>query len=401
MLFVYTATKNGQTYSDTIDVEDRFAVYRHVRSEGAQVVSVSRAESPWSFSYWNERFSTIKAQEIIVFAGNLSAMLSAGLPISRGIAISERQSKNPRLKRILRDINGFIQKGGTFYKALEQHPSVFSKLFVAMVRAGEESGNLHGALKTVRDQMKSSDDLKKKIRGALIYPSIIVFAIGIVGFLLMTKVVPTLASTFKELNAELPAATQAIITASNFMTEHTIIVLVALVTIVSVLYAWLSTPSGKRLFDRSLLTLPVIGTLVCEINAARAARTTGSLLSSGVDMVSALSITSEVVQNSFHRDVLTEGIAAVKRGELLSGVFQKNERLYPALVGEMVAVGEETGALSDMLVRVAEFYEAEVSEKTKNMTTIIEPFLMLFVGGAVGFFAYAMVGPIYSLSDAF
>lgn len=400
MKYVYTATKDGQTYSGSAEAEDRFGVYRYVRSEGGSVLSVDRAGSGWSLSYWNERLSTIKTQEIIMFAGNLGAMLSAGLPISRGLAISQRQTKNPRFKRILGEINTFIQKGGTFYQALEQHPRVFSKLFVAMSRAGEESGNLHEALKTIRDQMKTSDDLKKKIRGAMIYPSIIVFAICIVGYLMLTQVVPTLAATFKELKTDLPPATQAIITVSNVLQENTLIVVGGLVAFVLLAYTGLRSEVGKRLFDRFVLVIPVVGTLAREINAARTARTAGSLLASGVDMIQALTITSEVVQNSFHRAVIVDGIAAVKRGSLLSEVFAKNEKLFPALVGEMIAVGEETGALSDMLVRVADFYEEEVSQKTKNMTTIIEPFLMLIVGGAVGFFAYAMVGPIYSLSNA-
>lgn len=401
MKYTYTATKSGGVYTGTIEAEDRFAVYRYVRSEGGSVVSVEKAESRWSLTYWNERLSTVKNQEIIVFAGNLAAMIAAGLPISRGMAISERQSKNPRFKRVLREIASSIEKGGTFYEALQQHPSIFSKLFVAMARAGEESGDLQGALKTLRDQLKNSEDLKKKIRGAMIYPSIIVIAISIVGFLMMTQVVPTLAATFKELDAELPAATQAIITTSTVLKEYTLFVIGGVLIVGLAWFSWLRTKTGKRFFDRFLLFLPIIGDLVREINAARTARTAGSLLSSGVDMISALTITSEVVQNSFHRDVITEGITAVKRGGALSEVFSKNEKLYPALVGEMIAVGEETGALSDMLGRLAEFYEEEVSQKTKNMTTIIEPFLMLIVGGAVGFFAYAMVGPIYSLSDAF
>lgn len=401
MKYTYTATKSGGVYTGTIEAEDRFAVYRYVRSEGGSVMSVEKAESPWSLTYWNERLSTVKNQEIIVFAGNLSAMLAAGLPISRGMAISERQSKNPRFKRVLREIASSIEKGGTFYEALQEHPSIFSKLFVAMARAGEESGDLQGALKTLRDQLKNSEDLKKKIRGAMMYPSIIVFAISIVGFLMITQVVPTLAATFKELDAELPAATQAIITTSTILKEYTLFVIGGVLSVGLLWFSWLRTKTGKRFFDRILLMLPVIGGLVREINAARMARTAGSLLSSGVDMINALTITSEVVQNSFHRDVIDEGIATVKRGGLLSEVFTKHEHLYPALVGEMIAVGEETGALSDMLGRVAEFYEEEVSQKTKNMTTIIEPFLMLIVGGAVGFFAYAMVGPIYSLSDAF
>lgn len=401
MKFSYTAERGDETYAGEIEAKDRFEVYKHVRAEGGTIISVtSEASHVWSLAYWNAKLSTIKEHDKIVFASNLAAMLGAGLPVSRALAVAERQAKNPKLRNTLLIVRGDIQKGGTLYAALDKFPKVFSKLFVAMVRAGEESGTLGEALTSIAAQLDSAYQLKKRIKGALIYPSIIVVAIVGIGFLMMVKVVPTLAATFKELDAELPAATQAIISASDFLVSYTLVVVLGVVGLVFAVRVGLRTTRGQRMRDKMLLTMPLIGELVKEINSARMARTAASLLEAGVDVITALEITSEVVQNHYHRDVLVLAQKKVQKGEPLSEVFMRREDLYPPLVGEMLSVGEETGALADMLARVADFYESEVSQKTKNMSTIIEPFLMLIIGVAVGFFAVAMVGPIYSLSDA-
>lgn len=402
MKFTYTAERDGKTYSGSLEAKDRFEVYRHVRAEGGSIVTVtSTAKNIWSLSHWNAKISSVKEHEKIVFASNLAAMLSAGLAISRALSVAERQTKNPKLKSIILSVRSDIEKGGTFHKSLDRFPRVFSKLFVAMVRAGEESGTLDKALTSVANQLEQSYQLKKKIKGALIYPSIILVAIAGIGFLMMTEVVPTLASTFDELGADLPKSTQVIINVSDFLVNYTALVVLGIVAFLGSARFVLRTSGGQRARDKFLLVLPMIGELVKEINAARTARTFASLLAAGVDVITALQITGEVVQNHFHRDVLKAAEVRVRKGEQLSVAFMENDTLYPPLMGEMIAVGEETGALADMLVRVADFYESEVAQKTKNMSTIIEPFLMIIIGVAVGFFAVAMIGPIYSLSDAF
>lgn len=402
MEYTYKAERNGETYTDTIEANDRFEVYRYVRAEGGVVISVDKTGGhQWSLSYWNAKFSTVKEHDKIVFASNMAAMLSAGLPISRALSVAERQTKNPKLKTIILFVRGDVQKGGTFHEALVRFPRVFSKLFVAMVRAGEESGSLNEALATIGLQLQRSYELKKKIQGALIYPTIIVFAIVVIGFLMMTEVVPTLSKTFNELGAELPKTTQAVISISEFLVQYTAFVLLGMLVLIAGVYVLLRTIVGQRMRDKVLLSIPLIGELVREVNSARTARTFASLLEAGVDIITALQITGEVVQSHYHKDVLKEAAEKIQKGGQLSETFIKRENLYPPLVGEMIAVGEETGALSDMLLRVADFYEGEVEQKTKNMSTLIEPFLMLIIGVAVGFFAIAMIGPIYSLSEAF
>jgi type IV pilus assembly protein PilC len=242
-------------------------------------------------------------------------------------------------------------------------------------------------------------DLKKKIRGAMLYPCIILVAIFGIGILMMIKVVPMLAQTFSEMNAQLPQSTRVVIAMSNFLVQNTIGAVILVAAIIIGIYLLVKTKVGQRVSDRMFLSMPIVGPMVREVNAARTARTLASLSNSGVDVLTSLEITQEVVQNSYFRDVLKEAHKSVGDGEPLSATFVRSESLYPPFVGEMMAVGEETGQTAEMLKRLAAYYEIEVDRKTKDMSTIIEPFLMLFIGGAVGFFAVSMISPIYQLSE--
>ncbi len=339
----------------------------------------------------------MKADEKINFARNLSAMLKAGLAISKSLAILERQTKNATFKKVVSSLNEEISKGGTLSLGLLKYPNIFSPLFVSMVRSGEESGGLSEALNVVSIQMERNNSLVKKVRGAMIYPAIILSVMLIIGVIMLIYVIPTLTSTFKELNVELPASTRAIISVSDFLTNHTLLFIMILIGTVSASLFGSKLPAVRRLFDFIIIRIPIIGNIVKEVYAARVARTLSSLLSAGVEVVSSLLIARDVVQNSFYKETLIEASENVKKGKPMSLVFLANSKLYPVLVGEMMAVGEETGKLSEMLGRLAEFYEEEVEQKTKNMSTIIEPFLMVFIGAAVGFFAVAMISPTYSV----
>ena len=400
--FRYKAIKEGgRTYESVIEAADRFIVYSQIRKEKGTVISVKEMGkgTPLSMEAINNLFSTVTTSEKIVFTRNLAAMINAGLSLTRALNVMERQSKNVKLKKVINTILEDIKKGQNLHTAMEQFPRVFSHLFTAMVKAGEESGKLVEALQNIGDQMKRSYTLNRRIRGALTYPTIIIIAMFIIGILMMIYVVPTLTQTFEELGAELPKSTQVIISISNFLTNHTLTALLIFTVVATLLVMWFKTAQGKRMFDFSILHIPIIEELVKETNSARTTRTLSSLLSSGVEVVTALSITGEVMQNSYYKEVLKQAEKSIKKGEPISKAFIENEKLYPVLVGEMISVGEETGKLSDMLKDIAEFYEEEVEQKTKNLSTIIEPFLMIFIGAVVGFFALAMITPIYSISE--
>ncbi len=401
--FNYTAEKSdGEVYKGVAEATDRFELYTVVRREGGKIISVEeeRGNNFLSITYWNAHFSTVKEYDKILLTRNLGAMLSAGLSLARALAVLERQTKNPRLSSTIAQLASDVRRGDTLHDSLARSPKVFSRLMIAMVRAGEQGGDLSGSLSVVSDQMERMHELKKKIRGAMIYPCIILIAIVGIGVVMMVEVVPTLASTFAEMGSDLPSTTQFIINLSNFLVKNTVLAIGLMIGFVVGFVAVMRTKIGRRGMDWLLLHLPAIGTIVREINAARTARTLASLSTSGVDVLTSIEITREVVQNSYFQAVLLEAQQAVGAGQPLSSTFARYEKLYPAFVGEMMAVGEETGSTADMLKRLAKYYEEEVDRKTKDMSTIIEPFLMVIIGGAVGFFAVAMIMPIYSLSDS-
>ena len=222
----------------------------------------------------------------------------------------------------------------------------------------------------------------------------------IIGVLMMIYVVPSITGTFSSMNVELPLTTKILIGTSNFMSNHSFLVLAGGVAFIMGSISFLRTRLGKRIFHYLVTRIPVIGTIVKEVNAARTARTLASLLRSGVDVISAVNITTDVVQNVYYKDILKTAAERVEKGTPLSEVFVERTDLYPVLVGDMIAVGEETGQISHMLEELAQFYETEVDQKTKDLSTIIEPLLMVMIGGGVGFFALAMIAPIYSISDS-
>jgi type IV pilus assembly protein PilC len=399
---VIAVTKEGEKYDEVVDAADRFAVYRDLRGRGDRIIELEdeSVRRGFSLATITSFFESVPQDEKVILARNLAAMLEAGLTTSRALSVMERQATSKRLRTVLGSVIADVRRGSPLSQALSQFSSVFSPLMVSMVRAGEESGKLAESLRVVAGQMEKASNLTKKIRGALMYPSIVLMAMVGIAILMLIYVVPTLASTFKELGADLPPTTKFVLDASALFTSNPLLVFGVMFAVIGFLI-WLSrTPPGKRALDWMFLRIPVIHTLVVETNAARTTRTMASLLSSGVDVVLSIAIARDVVQNSFYQKVLAEAEAAVTKGGQLSQVFTKYPLLYPPLVSEMIAVGEETGRLSDLLGETARFYEDSVEQQTKDLSTIVEPFLMLIIGAAVGFFALSMIAPIYSLSSA-
>jgi len=403
-LFKYKALKKGEDkpYESTVEAKDRFEIYSIVRKEGAQVLSVEETSSrKINLQNLGASFGRVKEAEKIILMRNLGAMMAAGLTLSRALDVMERQSKSAKLKEILKDIQTEIQQGNSLNSAMEKHPKVFTPIMIAMVKAGEESGSLVEACKIIADQIERVYELKKKIRGAMIYPSVIFSVLIIIGMLMMLYIVPSLTQTFAGMGAELPASTQLIMHLSDFLVNYTLATIATMIASIFLFIAFIRTSFGKQAVESFVLRIPVIGTLVKETNSARTGRTLSSLLSSGVHVLHALEITEEVIQNTHYKKVIARTREGVQKGTPMATTFIEEEKLYPPLVGELISVGEETGNLPDMLKQVAVFYENEVDQKTKNMSTIIEPILMLVVGAAVGYFALAMISPIYSVMETF
>ncbi len=394
---------NGKKVRETVSADDRYAVYDIARTNGHTVSSVTEQNGFAFGSFDMERINAalgkVKQDEVVMMTRNLGSMLDAGLTVTRALSVIERQSKNAKLKQTIQSIIARINKGDQFFEALKDHPKVFDDLYIAMIRAGEESGNLAESLRTLAIQMERSSNLKKKIKGAMMYPSIVVTVMIIIGILMMIFVLPSITGIFKQMGTDLPATTKALIATSDFLVANTMVALAAIGLFVVGMAYLVKSRIGKVGTSWLVTRIPVIGVMAKETNAARTARTLSSLLNSGVDVIQSLEITEEVVQNVFYKRIIRDARDRVEKGTALSEIFIERSDLYPVLVGEMILVGEETGAIAKMLGELAIFYETEVERKTKDLSTIIEPLLMVVIGAGVGFFALALIAPIYSISD--
>jgi type IV pilus assembly protein PilC len=401
MQFTYSATnKIGEKIKGDIEASDRFQAAHQLRAQGLMPVVVKEQRvslKDIQIPILSPLLDHIGLQDKIVFTRNLSGMLTAGLSLSRALGVLERQTRNKIFKKVLSSIEETINSGGTLSDGLALHKQHFSTLFISMVRAGEESGTLAKSLVEVGRNIEKIYSLRRKVKGAMTYPLIIVFAIFLVGTLMLIFVVPTLTETFVGLGVKLPKTTQFIIFISDLIAHHTLLFFGSVILLVGGILAATRITATKKYVDIFILHIPVIKNIVKEVNTARTARTIASLLASGVDITRALEITRDVLQNSQYKIVIDEAILAVQKGVPISTVIERYPNLYAPMMTEMVEVGEETGQLATILTNVAEFYEEEVDNKTKSLSTIIEPVLMIFVGAAVGFFAVSMITPLYSI----
>lgn len=381
-----------------MEAADRFALSRELHSRGNTPVSISEKREGFNLgTIVGNFFSKVSTAELIIFTKNLSGMIKAGLSLHRALSVLQKQTKNPAFSKILISLSNDIDAGGTLSLGLGKFPNIFGSLFISMTRSGEESGNLASSLLDIGTNLEKSHSLTKKIQGAMIYPGVILSAMLTIGVLMFAFVVPTLAGTFKELGVTLPLSTRVIIALGNFFSNNLILTFVILISAGFGAFILFRSKFFSKYIDYFIIRMPLIGNLAKELNTARTTRTMSSLLVSGVSITRALEITEEVVQNIYYKKVLKDARASIERGAPFSETFRQNPDLYPVMMSEMAQVGEETGKLSDMLSEIALFYEGEIEDKTKNLSTIIEPVLMVIIGAGVGFFAISMISPLYSI----
>jgi type IV pilus assembly protein PilC len=398
---VRTIDPQGSTHEETMDGADQMTIYRDLQQKGVTLISAQEVAAAGAKKGFSIRLfaGKVKTRDKIVFIKNLASMIDAGLSMSRALSLIERQTKQKKFKSVIAGVGKSISEGKTLSESMKLYSDVFPQILVSMVHAGEESGSLTQSLRVVGTQMENAYQLTRKVRGALMYPGIILVAMGIIGFFMLTFIVPVLSKTFKELNAQLPIQTRVVIGLSDFIKSHFILTIIIIIVCIATVYFGLKTKKGQRFLDWFVLHMPIIAPLVVEVNSARTARTLSSLLTSGVDVIVAIKITTEVVQNTYYKKILEQVGEKIEKGEPIAGVFNANPKLYPIFVGEMISVGEETGQLAQMLLGVAVYYEEDVDQKTKDMSSIIEPLLMIIIGLGVGFFAVSMMMPIYSLGN--
>ena len=335
----------------------------------------------------------------MLFARYLAAMTKAGLSFSRSLKVLSEQTKNRYFAEVIGQVDDSVRKGESLADSLAKHPKVFNELFVNMIRVGEAGGNLEEVLGNLAEQMKKDHEVISKVRGAMIYPAVILTAMIIIGVLMMIFVIPTLLATFSELDVELPFATKVIINISDAFQNHGLLIIAGMIMFAWTFLAAIKTAKGKRYFDFLVLRMPIFGAIIKKMNAARFSRTLSSLIESGVSINKSLSIISRTLGNTYYRESLESANKKVQKGVDLSETISCHKKLYPILMINMIKVGEETGTMGNALKQVAEFYEEEVRQVTENLSSIIEPVLMMIIGAAVGFFAISMIQPMYSLME--
>lgn len=400
--YFYTAKNitTGETSGGEAEAKDERTLAQDLRARGILLTShkeIKAAES--THIKFFDRFVSIPLKEKMIFTRNLAVMVSSGLTVSRAVRNLSIQTRNKKFKKILMNVYDDVQAGKTLSEGLVQYPSVFSELFVNMIAVGEVSGNLEEVLGILALQLEKEHDLISKVRGALVYPAVIVAAMIGIGILMLTYILPRITGVFKDMDVELPATTLFIIGISDFLRNHYILTLGIVAVIVFSIKMFYSTKVGKRFFGLLVLYIPIVGGIVVKVNCARFARIYSSLLRSGISVVNTLGIVSKTLGNVYYKDALAEALAEIQKGVELSKIIAKYPRIFPILVPQILEVGEETGKTEVVLQRLAEFYEEEVSQITKNMSSIIEPILMLLIGGSVGFFAVAMLQPMYSVLE--
>ena len=405
-IFAYSAAKStGEIIKGEREAESEKILAQALKTEGLFLLKAQTRAAGSLFlgggSLANlsdilSKLRPIGIVEKMFFTRNLGVMINAGLSITKAMDALMEQTTNAKFRGILADISNSIIKGKALADSISPHEAVFGALFVHMVEAGEASGKLTLVLKLLADQMKKDYDLRRRVRGALMYPGIILIALFGIGALMMIYVVPTLTSVIKELGAELPLSTKFIIFLSDLLLNYSLWVLLGLVIFGIGLWRAVKTTKGKEIFDKVIIKAPLFGSLIKKLNAARFTRMLAYLITSGVPIVKALDICSKVLGNSVYQKAIAGAAAEIQKGKQLHEILGVHKKIFEPIVIQMLKVGEETGKVSSMLLRIAIFFEEDVTETTKNLSTIIEPILMVFIGGAVGFFAVSMLQPIYS-----
>lgn len=400
--YIYTAKSySGETKGGEAVSKDEKTLAEQLRSENFILTSVRIVEEQKEGVEvkFLDRFQSVPLKEKMMFARNLGIMIASGLPTPKAVSNLGKQTKNKRFQKILEDVFEEVQSGKSLSEGLGKYPGVFGDLFINMVHVGEISGNLEEVLDIVATQLEKEHDIVSKVRGAMIYPAVILAAMAGIGVIMMTYVLPKLLGVFKEMDAELPPMTKMVISISDAFSQHSIIVIISMIVLAVSVKLLMQQELGKKALSFVAVHVPVISNIIIKMNCARFARIYSSLLKSGINAVDALNIISNTLTNYYYRKALKNSIEEIQKGSPLSKIISGYPILFPVLVPQIIEVGEETGKTESVLLKLAEFYEEEVSSITKNMSSIIEPILMLVIGGAVGFFAIAMLQPMYSMME--
>lgn len=346
-------------------------------------------------------FSGIKRRDVVVFSRQLAVLVAANVTIVQSLHTVAKQTTNPKLRVMVADAANDVEAGGRLSAALGKNPKVFTPFYTNMIRSGETSGQVEQVLNYLADQMEKDYDMISKVKGSMYYPIFIIVAMFGIGFAMMAFVVPKLTQTLVEAGGVLPWPTKVLMAVSNFFASYWWAMMIVIVVVIVGALWYLSTPDGKRQYDLFTLRVPIFGGIFQRLAVVRMVRSMKTLLDGGVDAVSALEVTADVVGNEVYRDIIEQTVREVRDGRPLSSVFLKHPKSVPPMVSQMFSVGEETGRLSDILDRLAVFYSREIDNLIGGLVTLIEPVIILAIGAAVLLLVGAVMLPMFSISSAY
>jgi type IV pilus assembly protein PilC len=396
----------GAATGGEVEAESKGQVSEQLRQRGLIVLDVTEKTSPVNIEDFFKKWQSVDMRELAIFSRQFATLVASGMPMLRTLHTLEEQTQDDAIREATAGVRADVEAGSTLEQAMTRHPKVFDRLFRAMVRSGEQSGRLEEALDRIAFQVEKTDALRRQVKSAMMYPSLIFGFALVVLIAIVMFVIPVFANIFKELAAEhpeeasgLPAPTALCVGVSNLLTGSWYILIPGLAGAFFAFFKWKKTEKGKEVWDRFTLILPFkVGDVIQKVALARWSRTFAGSVSSGVPMLQAIKLTGETAGNIVVEQAMDDVYASVKRGGSLAGPIQGNA-IFPPMVGHMVAVGEETGQLEHMLSKIADFYEAEVDAKVKALTALIEPIMIVFVGGMVGFIVIAMYLPLFSIYE--
>jgi type IV pilus assembly protein PilC len=390
----------GSPQRGELDADDKQAVASQLRQRGLIVVDIEERAGSAEVGDLLARFKKVKSQELTVMTRQLSTMISSGMSMLRAFYVLEDQAENDKLREALTQIRHDVEADISLSEALARHPDIFNELYVSMVAAGESGGILEETLKRVADQLEKDDSLRRQIKSAMTYPILIGSFALLVLIALVAFLVPVFEKVFKDFGGELPVMTQFTVTLSHLITGRWYLLILGVVALVYAFRKWKASDRGREQWDRFKLKIPWrIGEVVQKIALARFSRTYSAMISAGVPMLEAIDITGRTSGNRVVERAMENVYDSVKGGGSISGPMRAEPSAFPLMVTQMVAVGEETGALDSMLSKIADFYEDEVAAALKMLTSILEPLMIVVVGAIVGFIVISMYLPLFEVYD--
>ena len=397
-LYAYTIKNNlGGTVNGTVEARNQEAAVGFLKAQGFTVISISEKTSGILDTLTD--FRGIPHGEIVAFTRQLSTMISAGLPIARALEVLSGQATNKKLKQTVTEVLRSVEGGASLSSSFAAHPKVFSTTYVSLVRAGESSGKLDSILKKLADNLEADRELNSKFKSAMIYPMVIMIAMVGVIAILMIFVMPKLTQMYKDMDIELPAITKVVIGVSDFMVKYVYIVAIIVIGVVLSIRSFLSSDKGKSMISELIIKIPVFGKITLQKDYASFCRTLSLLIGAAVTIVDALNIVSITMSSAGLKRAIQEAARQVEKGNSLSSYFKTNTE-FPPLLGQMAGVGEETGKTDEVLERVAVYYEGEVNNLVKGLSSALEPVILVMLGGMVGFLVISVITPIYKLTSS-